>query len=233
MKPYIVIDTETAPAENFNPHDMANTSLVYDLGYIVTDGVRVFARRSFVVAETFDNDQLMNSAYYADKLPQYHEGMGDQWEKMPFLAIWAQFKEDCKTYGVRDVWAYNARFDRDTLNNTIETYSNGFVRFFFPYNVTIKDIWSAAGDTVCNTNKYVVWCIRNGYVKPNTGNPLTTAETVYRYLTNSDFVEAHTALTDCEIENYILQRIRKRKQKYNVKPNGNGWRKASKRAQAL
>lgn len=233
MKPYIVLDTETAPQPNFDYRNMAGTSLVYDCGWIVTDGEQVFESRSFVVAETWNNDELMNSAYYAAKLPQYHAGLGADWTLAPFLQIYTQFAADCETYGVRDVWAYNAGFDRDTLNNTIATYSNGFRRYFFPYGVTIKDIWSAAGDTICNTNKYVAWCISNGYYKRETGNPSTTAETVYRYLSGTTFTEKHTALADCEIEAYILQRVRKRKQKHNTKPNKSGWRKAAQRAKAM
>lgn len=234
MKSYIVIDTETAPTADFDPRHMGETSLVYDCGWLVCDGSRVLVRRSFIVSETFDNPELMNSAYYARKLPQYRAGAGKDWQVASFREVVQQFTADCEAFSVRDVWAYNARFDRAALNNTICTYSNGYKPYFFPFGVTVKDIWSAAGDTICNTNKYVLWCIKNGYYKRETGNPSTTAETVYRYLTGNDtFTEAHTALADCEIENYILQRVRKRKQKHNNKPNGGGWRKASKLAHQL
>ena len=233
MKPYIIIDTETAPTANFDPRNMGGTSLVYDFGWIVTNGEQVFERRSFIVSETFNNADLMNSAYYARKLPQYRAGIGKDWTLAPFLEIYSQFIADIHTYNVRDVWAYNANFDRDALNNTVATYSNGFRPYFFPYNIRIKDVWSAAGDTICNTDKYVLWCLDHNYTKPS-GNPLTTAEVVYRYLTsNIDFIEAHTALAACEIENYILQRVRKRKQKHNTTPNRSGWRKASKRCEKI
>ena len=36
------------------------------------------------------------------------------------------------------------------------------------------------------------------------GKDRHTAEIVYRYLFNNDFVESHTALEDCEIEYQIL-----------------------------
>ena len=231
MKPYIVIDTETAPAPNYDAKWPGGTSLVYDCGWIVTDGEHVFERRSFVVRETFENDTLMNSAYYRRKLPMYRAGLGVEWTPAQFIEVWHQFLNDCKTYKVQDVWAFNAQFDRDTLNNTINTYSNGYRPFFLPYGLTWKCIRSAAGDTVCNTRKYAGYCILNGYLTDN-NNPRTSAEVIYRYLTgNDDFIEAHMALNDCEIENDILQRVRKRKQKHSTKPNGQAWRKPKKRAE--
>jgi hypothetical protein len=233
MKPYIVIDTETAPAANFSRARMGETSLVYDCGWIVTDGEQMFERRSFVVAETFSNPDLMKSAYYASKLVQYHLGLGIDWTPASFLNIVNQFAADCRKYDVKDVWAYNARFDLATLNNTISTYSNGYRTHFFPFGITVKDIWTAAGDTICNTRKFANYCLSNGFLTAGC-NPQTTAEIVYRYLTdNAHFEEAHTALADCDIENYILFRVRKRKQKHNTKPNGSGWRKAAKQLDAL
>lgn len=233
MKPYVVLDTETAPEASFNKNDMANTSLVYDFGYTITDGENVLCERSFVIAETFFNNELMDSAYYANKKPMYMAGLGTDWQVVSFIVAWQTFKADCAAYGVRDVYAYNARFDRDVLNHTIRHYSNGFVRFFFPYKMRVKDIWTMAGDTVCATKKYVKWCITNGYVNP-TGNPKTSAEAVYRYLANdNEFVEAHTALNDAQIEAFILRKVRNRKQKANTKPNGSGWRKAANIAASL
>ena len=233
MKPYVVLDTETAPQENFDARNMAKTSLVYDFGYVITDGETVFCERSFIIAETFYNDNLMQSAYYAEKIPMYRAGMGEVWEVASFLTAWRIFKEDCTKYGVKDMFAYNARFDRDVLNHTIEFYSNGFVKFFFPYKMRIKDIWTMAGGTICATKKYVKWCMTNGYISPS-GNPKTSAEIVYRYVTkDAGFIEAHTALNDAKIENEILKKIRKRHQKTNTKPNGTGWRSAAAIARVL
>lgn len=227
MKPYAVIDTETAPQANFDKRNMDKTSLVYDFGYVISDGEEIICARSFIISETFFNSEMMNSAYYADKLPQYRAGMNIEWEVVDFITAWRTFKADCEQFGVRDVFAYNAKFDRNVLNHTIEHYSNGFVKFFFPYKTRIKDIWSMAGDTVCATKKYVKWCVDNGYLS-EAGNPRTSAEVVYRYLMKNDsFIEAHTALNDAFIEEEILRKVRKRHQKANSKPNGQGWRKAS------
>ena len=226
-KKFIVIDTETAPVVPSDEVDPRNMR-VYDLGWIVTDrdGV-IYEQRSYIIANTFFNHALMQGAYYADKLPQYYQGMGTAWEVISFLDAYKQFAADVKQYNVRDIWAYNARFDRSALNATIEDYSNGFRAFFYPFGCKVRDIWDYAGSTICNTKKYVAWCRENGFVSDK-GNPQTSAEVVYRYITGrNDFAEAHTALNDCEIELSILRAARKRHQKAR-KSMGQGWRDAAK-----
>lgn len=229
---FIVVDTETAPIIKTDDVDPA-LMRVYDLGWIVTDASgKVYDRRSYIIADTFCDSRLMNSAYYADKLPQYHQGMGNDWEVVNLLDAFKQFAADVKDYNVRDIWAYNARFDLAALNATIEDYSNGFRCFFFPFKCKVRDIWDYAGSTICNTHKYVRWCRENGYISDK-GNPKTSAETVYRYLTGENtFNEAHTALADCEIESYILNKARKRHQKARHSM-GQGWRDAATLAKAL
>lgn len=226
---YIVLDTETADTVHWKDGQAhPETSLVYDMGWIVVDGDNgaILERRSFVVSETFNNNDLMNSAYYADKLPQYKAGLNIDWIEDSFLNIFNQFKTDVKDYSVRNIWAYNARFDETVLNNTCKTYSNGFVRWFKPYRCKMKDIWDYAS-CITGTKKYVNWCIARNAVSPK-GNPQTSAEMVYRFLIGDDeFIESHTALADCEIENYILQAAKKR-HKRTRHSKGQGWRDAAK-----
>lgn len=202
-----------------------DAALVYDLGWIVTDGETVYERRSIIIADTFFQAAIMESAYYAEKLPQYHAGIGSDWSVMSLRMARELFAEDCETYDVRDVWAYNCSYDYAALNHSTFIYSNGFVSHFFPETVAVRDIWTAAGSTICATPKFVRWCIDNGYVSKK-GNPSTTAETVYRYIVDNDFIEAHTALADCEIECEILMRVKRRKQKFNHNVGG-GWRDAA------
>ncbi len=136
MANYVILDTETAPTVG-HKDNKAETSLVYDFGYTIRDcnGCELVGR-SFIIAETFTNVRMMNSAYYAEKLPQYHAGMGgtddSEWRVVSFMEAWQTFKADCKLYDVKTAWAYNARFDLTALNNTICTYSNGYVRFSSP-----------------------------------------------------------------------------------------------------
>ena len=64
---FLIIDTETA-----NDIDQP---LPYDIGYAICDRQgNIYLARSFVVAEIFlDYQDLMQSAYYAEKIPQYWE----------------------------------------------------------------------------------------------------------------------------------------------------------------
>lgn len=227
---FIVLDCE-ATQEVKTRECRPDAALVYDLGWIVTDGETVFERRSLVISDVYFS-RAMETAYYAEKLPQYVAGLlTSEWEMTNMVKARELFAADCEQYDVRVVWAYNCRYDRIALAHTCEVLSNGFVCDFFPASVTVRDIWGAAGSTICATAKYVRWCVENGYVSAK-GNPTTNAEIVMRYLTGEEFNEAHTALADCEIELAILMAAKKRKQKMDTR-EGQGWREAARIAKGL
>ena len=211
---FVVIDTETTPITKTD-NVRADLMRVYDFGYIIAnDKGETLVTRSFVISDTFYNDQLMNSAYYADKLPQYRAGLGKEWEVVSLAEAKRIFAKDCRAYNVHKAWAFNGRFDMGTLDATINDYSNGFVRYFLPYGLKWYDIMEFAKNTICNTKKYREFCESNGYMtKHKTPRPRTTAEIVYRYISKTDFVERHTALADCEIELEILRKCFKTRKK--------------------
>lgn len=217
---FIVVDTETAPTANCKGCDPLNMR-VYDIGWIVTDndGV-IYEQHSFIVRETFRNLDMMKSAYYAEKLPLYYSGLlTGEWVEESFLNIWKLFSDECRKYNVKYVWAYNARFDRDTLNSTLEDYSNGFRKVFLPFGCKFKDIMMYAKNKLTKTKRYAKWASLTGAINGQ-GKPSCSAENVYRYLTkNIGFVEAHTALQDCIIELSIYRACRSRKSK-QPKPLG-------------
>ena len=68
-------------------------------------------RSSMATMLTKFSMSLMRTAYYAEKRPQYLQGMGFEWEVASTLTIYRTLKEDIKQYDVRDLWAYNARYD--------------------------------------------------------------------------------------------------------------------------
>ena len=243
---YIVLDTETAPTFRHcdgQPHP--ETSLVYDVGWVVVDGNsgEFLETRSFLNTDVFFT-QFMNSAYYAEKLPNYWDIIRDNvsefdasnWYFDTFLNIFNQFKEDVREYEVRDIWAYNAKFDKTVLNHTIETLSNGYVRFFAPYGVKNtkvhwRDVWDYAS-CITGSEKFVKWAMAHEKLTAS-GNPKTSAECVYQYLTGDDgFVEEHTALSDAMIEAYILRKAKKRHKKTRHSM-GQGWRDAAKTAKTM
>lgn len=237
MANYIVIDTETTNLINYRDGQAhPETALVYDIGYMVVNAQGdTFAERSYIVSEVFTMRDRMSSAYYSEKLPQYITGSGfgtsSLWQIDSFLNIFNQLRQDIKNFNVKENYAYNVNFDKAALNHTLRYLSNGYQKHFFPYGAKIKDIWDMAQVITC-TKKYLLFCGKNNYVTAK-GNPQTSAEVVYRYLSGkTDFDEQHTALEDCRIENFILKKIKSRKKK-TPKTIGQGWRAPAKKYKQL
>lgn len=225
----IVLDTETAG--NVNDHSSLR---VYDFGFQLVDSkFNTVLERRYFVSEIFNDHALMNSAYYANKLPQYYQALANkEVEIRPWLAIMKEFSELCKAYKVKEVWAFNAGFDRDATNATTEALSNGFKTWFTPYGVEWKCIQHAAACTLCDSKNYFKFAYENSFVSAK-GNVQTTAEAVYAYLINDPtYKEEHTALEDVKIEAAILARVKRRHQKMETKPNRAAWKKPQKHFKA-
>lgn len=210
----VILDTETA-------NDLDHP-LVYDFGYVIVDNnFKVVEVRNYLIKEVFSGmSDLMQSCYYNKKIPMYRK-MLEQNEiiELNFLTIYDEFKALCKQYKIKEVWAFNASFDRKALNNTIETLSNGYQRYFNPYQVKWCCIQHAAAQTVCNSPRYFNYCIKNNLITPK-GYVSTKVESIYPYLSKDyDFIEDHTALSDSIVECYILERVKKQHKKFDKRPN--------------
>lgn len=207
-----VLDTETCPIVPMGDEVDPRKMRVYDLGYII-GGKRsgeVLCERSFVIADWFFNARdFMNSAYYANKLPQYRAGYatGGEWSIVSMREAWETFRADCKRYGVAEVWAYNCRFDYTALNESIKDASGGFARYFAPYGVKWRDVWTLA-QLITGTAGFCEWAHVHGY-ESAAGIPKTNVEIVTRFLFgDNEFTERHTALDDARHEWDILQHLR-------------------------
>jgi DNA polymerase III epsilon subunit-like protein len=198
-KKYLVIDVETAGGLD-NP-------LVYDVGGAVVDKYgKIYETFSFVIEEIFyGQSELMKSAYYAAKIPDYKKEI---FEGKRTVATFAQvhnfINRILKEYNINVFLAYNARFDRNALNNTLQFLTEGKRKYFLPYETDVQCIWTMAKDTICKQRTYKKFCLDNGFLTAN--NRLkTSAEVVYRYMTYSiDFEESHTGLEDVKIETAIF-----------------------------
>lgn len=202
---YIVLDTEAC---NTDVDDM-RSSLVYDLGYAIVDKQgNVYKTRNLVIKDIYkDEEELMKSAYYASKLPQYEEELEDGTRKMVTLATARNLlKADCEEYNVKAIIAHNAGFDCRALNTTIRYLTGSKVRYFYPYGVELWDSLKMANDTICKQKTYINFCKENGYMTAHkTPKPRATAEILYRYITGNDaFIEKHTGLEDVMIEKEIF-----------------------------
>lgn len=206
----IGLDTETCNGIVMDDDKLDLTqSLVYDLGWAVTDKKgRIYETRSYVIAEIFlGMKDVMKSAYYAEKIPNYWEDIKSG--KRILASFWIVKKalmEDIKTYGVKNIFAHNAGFDVRALNNTIRYITKSKFRWFFPRKIEIWDTLKMARQTIGKQKMYKEFCLRNNYMtKHKKPQVRLTAEILYRYITgDNNFVESHTGLEDVLIETKIM-----------------------------
>ena len=183
-------------------------SLVYDIGWQVVDKKgKVYRTRSFVVAEIFLDKELMKGAYYADKIPQYWKDIKSGKRILTsFRKIRWIFTCDRKEFNCQTVFAHNAYFDYNALNNTIRLLTGSKYRYFMPYCVEWWDTLKMSRDVFSKSPMYSVYCQKNGYLTAHkVPQNRLTAEILWRYISgNPDFLESHTGLEDVQIETKIL-----------------------------
>ena len=184
---YLMIDTEAT--------NSLEQPLQYDIGMQIIDrNGTVYEEYSFVNQDIFyDQRDLMYSAYYANKIPNYEK---DLLEGSRILSNTNEIRywiyKKCKEYDVHAIIAHNAPFDVRALNTTLRYVTKSEKRFCLPYGVEIWDTMRMAQDTICKQKRYQKFCEE-------------TAEILYRYLiNNTDFVESHTGLEDVNIERQIF-----------------------------
>ena len=203
---YILTDTETANGLD-NP-------LCYNIAWKVIDRMgNVYAEGNYINRDIFFGMRdLMESAYYANKIPQYLEQIAAGEIKVAsWYEIKKAFRDTCEAYNVRAVIAHNARFDYRSCSTTQRYETCSKYRYFFPKGVEIWDTLTMARDVMGKRPTYKKWCENNGYVLKN-GQPRMTAEILYRYISQmQDFEEEHKAMEDVSIECEIFWYLTSRK----------------------
>lgn len=215
---YLTIDTETA--------NSLDDPLVYDIGGAIHDKAgNVYESFSFVIYETFILcADLMESAYYADKIPQYRVQLVEGSRRIVrWLTAKLYIRDLCEKYNVAAIIAHNARFDVRAVNTTERYITSSKYRYFLPYGIPVWDTLSMAEDTICKQKTYIEWCRAHGYMR-STNRPRATAEILYRYINgDEDFIESHTGLEDVMIEYKIFVHCCRQHKKMEKLPRG--WKK--------
>lgn len=199
MKKYIILDTETT-------NDI-ECPIVYDFGFSVIDeSGKAYASYSFVNADVFCDDELMATAYFADKIPQYWDDIKSGKRVLKsFRSIERIFRRVCRDWDVDTFVAHNARFDYLALQTTKRYITTSKERFFFPYGAKFVDTLKLSREVFGQNETYRNFCVSNNYVT-KFGQNRYTAEIIYRFLTgNNNFEEEHTGLADCMIEKEIFR----------------------------
>ena len=196
----IVIDTETA--------NTIDDPFCYDVGFIVIDKTgKIYEKHSYVVADIFLDNELMASAYFADTIPQYWEDIKNGKRQLRRLkTIKAILRDVMRQHEINMVCAYNCAFDVRSGNYTQRYLTSSKYRYFYPYGTQFMDILKLAREILKKDENYKTFCIENGYLTKR-GQNRYTAEIVYQYLFDSDFVEEHTGLADCLVEAQIMIKL--------------------------
>ena len=198
MEKYIMLDTETT--------NSLDDPICYDVGFAVVDREgAIYETHSFVVAEVFLNEELMASAYFIEKVPQYWEDIKKGTRKLAkFNTIRKVLAETMKKYNTNIVIAHNARFDYRSTAKTQRYLTKSKYRYFLPYGTEVWDTLKMAREVLKNDVAYDNFCYDNNYVTKR-GCKRFTAEILYRFFTgDNDFVESHTGLEDVTIEKVIF-----------------------------
>lgn len=197
--PILMIDTETT--------NDVDCPIVYDVGYqIFTLADGVLCEKSFVNADVFLDADLMASAFFADKIPNYWE---DIKAGRRVLKKWCNIKKelaaDCKKFEVEIACAHNARFDNKSLNTTQRYITTSKNRYFLPFGIEWWDTLKMARQVLKEVEDYTTFCWENEYLTKNM-RIRYTAEIIYKWLSgNADFEESHTGLEDVKIERVIFE----------------------------
>lgn len=189
-----VFDTETTALEK---------PFCYNIGYIIadTESGNILASRDFVVEQVWHNLPLFEGAYYADKRPLYVSRMRARQAIMDkFGYICAQMRRDFKTHNVEAAYAFNSSFDERVFSYNCDWY-----KCLNPFDeVPVFDIRAYAMNTIGATDEYKQFCEEHNLLTDN-GNYQTTAESFFKFLFDSTFIEEHTALADAMAEYEILK----------------------------
>lgn len=220
-KYFLVLDVETA--------NSIDDPLVYDIGFVIGDKKgNIYEKYSFAIAETFDYYQdLLQTAYYAEKIPQYYVEMAQGIRsKTNFYMARQTILFLMKEYNITEVFAYNCHFDRRALTSTQRYFTKSKYRWFFPYGTKFSCIWNMACSTLLQQKTFRIRAIAKKWFTPSGKNISTNAETVHKYITgDDDFSEQHKGIDDVLIEYDILLRCLNQHKKMTKHIDRLCWRK--------
>ena len=204
----LVLDTETTNTrvDENGKMDMSDV-LMYDCGWSVVDTKgNVYEERSYVNSDIFVHErELMQSAYYAKKIPQYVADLRSGKRKMATTyEIRKAMLADLETYRIKEVVAHNASFDYNGLNTIQRWTTKSKYRYWFPYGIEVWDTMKMARDVIHKMPTYRKFCEEHGFLTKN-GRLSATAENLYRFIIKDPtFKESHTGLEDVQIEREIM-----------------------------
>lgn len=209
---YLIVDTEACKSED------KKNSLVYDLGIAIVDrkGV-IYEKYGLIIADIFTNRKdLMTSNYYKRKREKIINLYN---QNKRFFVTFDTAKKIVNhlinKYNVTAIVGHYSRFDIHALESTNYLITQDKNNFFFPQNISIWCTCIMARQIYLKKPTYKKWCIKNNYINER-NQPILSQEIIYRYISNNnDFISAHTALEDVEINIAVLTHILRQHKKIN------------------
>lgn len=216
----IVFDTETANTGlNEDGQLFFKDGLFYDFGFSVVDTKgNVYEEYSFINTDIFFEKELMNSAYYKNKVPKYWKDIKAGKRKLAnTYEIHRVFVECINKYECKWLTAHNTRFDYAVVNATQRWTSKSKYRYFIPKGIEIWDTMRMSRDVILKMPTYRTFCEKHGLLTKN-GRLSASAENLYRFIIkDASFIESHTGLEDVQIEREILWYCLRQKKKMRKK----------------
>lgn len=196
----VVFDTETTSIDK---------PFCYDIGYTIwnVETQTALLKRSFVAEQVWHNAELFTTAYYAEKRADYIGRLRSRLCRLEKIGYITQIMyRDFKSYEIQHAYAYNSSFDERVFE-----FNCNWFKIINPFDtIAIHDIRGYVHKFIAFTPEYQTFCEKHELFTEH-GNYSTTAESVYKFLTkDTEFIEAHTALADSEIELDILLECIKR-----------------------
>lgn len=251
---YLVLDTETIHSGKLENNEVINIKDIIEISWKVLDcdGVEVLgSKKGYIVKEFWENKSYLLSENYEkskegvittkqnfaiSKIVKWEKALANGTLK---LASWGSIMKalnyDLKNYQVNLFSAYNIAFDRGAIACTSKMipYRNFTTLWYIDY-IDIMEMVKV----IVKEKTFKEWSDKHNSKTPK-GNYKTSAEAVYRYLTNNStnmevnipdstsWSETHLAIEDIDCEGVIVQGAialarRKRDIKVNINCKG-GW----------
>ena len=182
----------------------------YDISFINIFKREITHQVAYINKDIFDNDYLMNNAFYKNKIPFYNEKLAtdSNYKKVNDKELLLNLNKFIKDNNIKYFLAFNVKFDYNSINNLYEKVGikNDFSK------LRLIDIWKIATDMLILFpplyESYMLFCYKNNYITESGKNVKTSAEIFNRWINNDiNFIESHTGLEDTYCEYNILLKL--------------------------
>ena len=182
----------------------------YDVSFINIFKREITHQIAYINKDIYDNEYLMNNAFYKNKIPFYNEKLktDSNYKKVNDIELLLNLNNFIKENKIKYFLAFNVKFDYNSINNL---YDKVGVKNEFK-KLRLIDIWKIATDVLemfpSLYESYMIFCYRNNYITESGKNVKTSAETFNRWVNNDiNFIENHTGLEDTFCEYNILLKL--------------------------